>query len=331
MHIFHFLIGLTFNIGRGISSTGLVTKFFKCRKYDPSSDPLVLYGACMEHLDIKDEPPNAGNLTVFSNFKVIYISKVDEIESTLTAHLKFSMFWIDERIKTNFSHKIKANSSYDVLRLNIKRYLKNEKTGVSKMGVPLWLPDYNFENQIMQESVTEEFVLTRLNLLSENPFHQSLPLIQINLDMRVKVLCSFEFYNYPLDSQKCSFIFRQDTDSCIKYSTYQRQNRSPKYQAQFEAVGFDIQVTPMNGGVNCNDEIGFALKLNRIVLPFVLKSYLPTTSIVLISGISFIIPLSAIPGRVALSVTLFLTLGNIFMQTTVRKFLYVFIISPRRI
>ena len=145
---------------------------------------------------------------------------------------------MDERIKTNFSHKIKANSSYDVLKLPIKRYLKNETPG--KMGVPLWLPDYNYENQIMQEPVTEEFVLTGVNLLSENPFHQTLPLIQVNLDMRIVVFCNFEFSNYPLDSQNCSFIFRHDSDRCIRYSTYEYRNDSSKYQAQFEAVGFDI-------------------------------------------------------------------------------------------
>ena len=316
------LTPLTSNTGTGISSTGLVLKLFLCQdqkkfNYDPSSDPLVRYGACRLNGDIALEPPNEGNLTVFGSFELIRISKVDQMESTLTAHLKFSMFWMDERIKTNFSHKIKANSSYDVLKLPIKRYLKNETPG--KMGVPLWLPDYNFENQIMQEPVTEEFVLTGVNLLSENPFHQTLPLIQVNLDMRIVVFCNFEFSNYPLDSQNCSFIFRHDSDRCIKYSTYEYRNDSSKSPAQFEAAGFDIQVTPINGGDGCNEDLGFALEMTRIVRPFVLKSYLPTTSIVLISGISFIVPFSAIPGRVALSVTLFLTLGNIFMQTTVRK------------
>ena len=158
-------------LGRGISSNRLVLKLYKCRKYDPSYDPLVLYGACTVDNDIKDEPPNEANLTVSANFQLIHISKVDEIESILTAHLKFSMFWIDDRIKTNFAHKTKPNSSYDALKLNIKKYLRNEKTGVAgSQGVPLWLPDFNFENQLMQEPVTEEFVLTDLKILSDNPF-----------------------------------------------------------------------------------------------------------------------------------------------------------------
>ena len=264
---------------------------------------------------MRDEPPNKGNVTIFATFKHIHISKLDEVESTLMVHLQFSMFWMDERIKTNFSHETQVNSSYDILKMNIKKYLKSTST----LGPPLWLPDYNFKNQLMRESVTEEFVLTELTFLSDNPFHSTLPLIQINLDMRVKVLCSFEFSNYPLDSQKCPFIFRHNSDGCIKYLSYEYPNNGPTPKSQFEAVGFQIRAKPINGSYGCNNELGFALEMKRIVLSFVLKSYIPTTSIVLISGISFIIPLTAIPGRVTLSVTLFLTLGNIFIQTTVRE------------
>lgn len=294
--------------------------FWVCKYHvGPEFDPLVRFGACRTKDNIKEEKPNNGNVTVFVNFNHIHISKLEEIESTLTAHLQFSMFWMDDRIKTNFSHKTEANSSYDILKLNIKKYLKNQESGISSLGAPLWLPDYNFKNQLRREAVTEEFVLTELRILSENPFHPTLPLIQINLDMRVKVLCGFEFSNYPLDSQGCDFIFRHDSDGCIKYSSYEYKRGGPAFQDQFEAVGFKIRVQPMNERDKCSNDFGFVLDMKRVVLSFILKSYIPTTSIVLISGISFIIPLTAIPGRVTLSVTLFLTLGNIFMQTTVRK------------
>ena len=51
--------------------------------------------------------------------------------------------------------------------------------------------------------------------------------------------------------------------------------------------------------------------------PFLYMYYLPCMAIVLVSQISFIIPLSSIPGRVALVVTQFLTLTNIFIHQTV--------------
>ena len=252
-------------------------------------------------------PPNNGNITVFANFDYIHVSKLEEREGKLTSHLRFKMFWMDDRIKTNFSHKTEANTSYDVLKIDIKKDLKNS------LGPPIWLPDYNFKNQLMQASVAEEFVLTDLNFLSQNQFHPSLPLIQIELDMRVEVLCTFKFYNYPLDSQTCGFTFRNDRIGHIKHSTH----LSSKNQSQFDAAGFKFLVTMKNGRDDPNIKLGFILQMRRIVLSYILKSYIPTATIVLISGISFEIPVSDIPGRVMLSVTLFLTLTSIFMQTTV--------------
>ena len=75
--------------------------------------------------------------------------------------------------------------------------------------------------------------------------------------------------------------------------------------------------TLQNGPRKC----GFNLTLERILEPYLLQYYFPSIAIVIISQISFIIPLSAIPGRVALIVTLFLTLTNIFIYLMVREFL----------
>ena len=66
-------------------------------------------------------------------------------------------------------------------------------------------------------------------------------------------------------------------------------------------------------------KFGFKIKLERIIQPYLLQYYIPCATIVLVSMISFLIPLTAIPGRVALVVTLFLTLTNIFTAEMVRK------------
>ena len=93
-------------------------------------------------------------------------------------------------------------------------------------------------------------------------------------------------------------------------------------QTHFEAVGFDMKITFTDGSVPDVKQYGFEIRMRRILSPFFLKSYIPSTSIVLISGISFMIPLSAIPGRVGLSVTLFLTLANIFINKTVCNMIF---------
>jgi hypothetical protein len=63
--------------------------------------------------------------------------------------------------------------------------------------------------------------------------------------------------------------------------------------------------------------IGFKVKMERKIAPFIMKYYLPAAGIVLVSQISFLISPNQLPGRVALLVTLFLVLTNIFTRQQV--------------
>ena len=67
-----------------------------------------------------------------------------------------------------------------------------------------------------------------------------------------------------------------------------------------------------------NDMVGFNIQMFRGIQPFILEFYLPCIAIVLVSQISFVIPLTALPGRVALLVTQFLTLTNLFIHAMVK-------------
>ena len=60
--------------------------------------------------------------------------------------------------------------------------------------------------------------------------------------------------------------------------------------------------------------------MSRRLQPFIMECYLPCIAIVIVSHISFILPLDAIPGRVALLVTQFLTLTNICIHQQVIAF-----------
>ena len=60
--------------------------------------------------------------------------------------------------------------------------------------------------------------------------------------------------------------------------------------------------------------------------PYMMKYYIPTMAVVLVSEIGFVIPLTAIPGRVALLVTQFLTLVNLFIYQMVRAFPFLFLV-----
>ena len=95
----------------------------------------------------------------------------------------------------------------------------------------------------------------------------------------------------------------------------------------YEVSGFEAMIVPVGTIVDPSTELqrsnasdfGFNIELTRIFRPYLFQYYLPTAAIVIVSHISFMIPLSSIPGRVALMVTQFLTLTNIFILNMVRK------------
>ena len=67
-------------------------------------------------------------------------------------------------------------------------------------------------------------------------------------------------------------------------------------------------------------EVGFNLTMKRIQQPFILRYYLPCVAIVIVTQISFYIPPDAIPGRIGLLITLFLTLMNLLIGEQVNLF-----------
>ena len=69
-------------------------------------------------------------------------------------------------------------------------------------------------------------------------------------------------------------------------------------------------------------KIGLDIKITRLLKPYVLKYYIPCIAIVIMSQLSFIIPLESLPARVGLVVTQFLTLISLFIQQMVNKLHY---------
>lgn len=60
---------------------------------------------------------------------------------------------------------------------------------------------------------------------------------------------------------------------------------------------------------------GFDIVLKRKTRPYMLNIYMPTTALVIISWIAFLIPPDMVPGRMGLLVTVFLVLSNIATGT----------------
>ena len=62
---------------------------------------------------------------------------------------------------------------------------------------------------------------------------------------------------------------------------------------------------------------GFEMRLTRKIYHYIITYYLPSAMFVSVSWISFLIPPDNIPGRMALLITVFLVLVNIFNTITI--------------
>ena len=161
-----------------------------------------------------------------------------------------------------------------------------------------------------------------LQLLPENNFFPDLTSVVFSaINWRVTVSCPFDFQNFPFDAHECPlemvlpFFGRNLT-------VYYEKNDSMNYDVD----GFVIRPHELDSKIEYDEYLaqshntfGFEFHVKRQVSFYFFQYYLPSTTIVIASSISFIIPLSAIPGRVALVVTQFLTLTNIFIHQMVRN------------
>ena len=127
---------------------------------------------------------------------------------------------------------------------------------------------------------------------------------------KATIRCVFDFDKYPFDVQRCKFI--QFGNEGMELDCKPAGNRM-EWKQKLGGFHVDIQ----NVGKQGNDSVGFEIILERSVEPYFYQYYIPSMAIVFVSQISFIIPLNAIPGRVALVATQFLTLVNIFIHQTV--------------
>ena len=90
----------------------------------------------------------------------------------------------------------------------------------------------------------------------------------------------------------------------------------------YSTSNFDISSTIFdnNRHDSGNNTIGISVVLTHGVEPYLFKYYIPSIAIVTISMMGFTMPLTALPERVALLVTQFLTLTELFIHEMVSNY-----------
>merc|ERR1719312_2493380 len=124
------------------------------------------------------------------------------------------------------------------------------------------------------------------------------------------------FDDYPLDAHARQFQVGSyyDTEEVVKCNAHfiydENRQRSLQHLIQIEELPNRFKTVRLPSGVY--SAAGFQVKLQRKQMQFVVQVYLPSAMFVIVSWVSFLVKPEVVPGRMAMLVTLFLVLINIF-------------------
>ena len=265
------------------------------------------------------------------------VLEVKERENRLTLKISQFLQWADPRIK-------------------LSKHTKPDKMGIvwlSQKNIDrIWHPDLDMYTENLEEwkSLHEPNVYRKLvvllspNAKSAEQHNRNMEGDKLNANdtkssssqdtmtqlgglkaWKATIRCVFDFASYPFDIQRCKFV--QFGNDGMELACKVAGNRM-EWKQKIGGSYVGIQTV----GKHNNDSIGFEIILERALEPYIYQYYIPSMAIAFVSQISFIIPLSAIPGRVALVATQFLTLVNIFIHQIVSTFsitIYQIIVSKK--
>lgn len=241
--------------------------------------------------------------TVLTTINHQMVRDVNDKARTVTFDMGLTLRWTDHRIRLKNSTFIRK---------------KGGQIGIDKITAEdIWKPEfvaYNLSDyKAFEDSI--HFVGLKLTLdqtlTQNNNFRQHGVTVEYDLEAKVTMYCEFEFRNYPMDISKCMFRFGGQW-SGVRFILYDPEHHFHRTH-YYHARDFDITIDFFEN----SSIIGFNLELDRSIGSYIVRYYIPCVTIVIISQISFIVPMTAIPGRVVLMVTPFLTLVSIFLQQMV--------------
>lgn len=281
-----------------------------CNNTEYGSGHLLAKGVCILYRYKEWVVPEKGLTTVYSTIEYQKVRSVDFMKETASIDYTLTLRWMDPAIKTKFSEEDKQNGG---IVLDKSVGLKNW----------IWIPDmYIYNLSTFYYTDLDSRQIKGLMILTTNEFNQentktnntkqdTKTVVELKQEIKSTVYCDFDLSAYPMDKQTCQLRFGSASlgATFVLYDPKHTFHNSITYQS----ANLHMTITFLDG----HNMPGININMTRVVKPFIMKYYLPCIAIVFVSQLSFIIPPSAIPGRVALLVTVFLTLTNLYIQQLV--------------
>jgi hypothetical protein len=256
-------------------------------------------GACVGDEYSKTFLPISVERTVNITFEYQKVRGVDAKKQTLSLDLTLRVMWTDPDLKFKFS-------------------IKDQQRGAMLLSPDaiseIWTPDVHIENRTYFKLPDE-----RESLISSKILGGGTNQIELIYEIKTTVYCHFEYSNYPMDQQKCYFNILSASQSVIFVLDPAPGDSDGVHQVNaYQAENFNMKIQFFDNEIkNGNNTIGIMIEMCRLQTSFLYMYYIPCMTIVLVSLIGFVIPVTAIPGRVGLLVTQFLTLTNLSIHQMV--------------
>jgi len=234
------------------------------------------------------------------NFVIDEISNINDKSQTLSFAMYFAVSWLEPRLMINDSAP-----EWSVEKTGPKDQVNESPENLKH----LWYPElevYGLETFGRQRVLKE---MSGVRVMKNKT-------INYELGVRVTISCKMMFDDYPLDAHKCQFQVGSYYDTietviCSSKFIYNaKRQRSLQHYIEIEPLPEKYKVVDLPSGHYA--ACGFQVSLQRKQMQYQIQVYLPSFMFVVTSWVSFLIKPEVVPGRMALLVTLFLVLINIF-------------------
>jgi len=237
------------------------------------------------------------------------VLRINDGTYSITFSTYFNVEWNERRLNVfpDFGSSLRKDNSTDpvMVPMNLE-FIKD-----------LWVPNifiYNLKTYKVIDVLSKLaglWIDTDKNVLYSQATH-------------ITFICPMRFDKFPLDTQTCKFSVGSYSYDSSKLLFVTKNYGYSSKESNSIALDYDIKINALQptdaildyGALGNFSLAGFEMVLTRYVSTYIITYYLPSGLFVIVSWISFLIPMDVIPGRMALLVTLFLVLVNIFNNVT---------------
>lgn len=249
-------------------------------------------------------PITEGVNEIFVSIDIDEVLRINDKDYSITFATYFNVEWKERRLFVD-EEKYNNQSDPELVPMNLE-FVKD-----------LWLPNIFIYNLKTYKVID---VLSKLAGLWIN----TNKLILYSQATHISFICPMSFDKFPLDEQRCMFRVGSYSYDSSKMIFIAKSTGYSTKQSNSIALDYEIKIEPLKdkdkvldyGSLGNFSLSGFEMVLTRYVSTYIITYYLPSGLFVIVSWISFLIPMDVIPGRMALLVTLFLVLVNIFNTVT---------------